>query len=248
MGKFTEGESTEITPERQAALKGLAPELFSYAYIDKLGGIAVEHPLVSEHRLFSAESINKRLELMKAQLAEALGAGNWYRAVFTYERGYRLTGLLRCIRHRGLRASPAAYWPLVAAVWADSESTGRNLATWRDLWGIGRWPKVPHRRKHVMNDEERAALAALPPLVPIYRGIGHRRAALGLSWTIDRERAEWFARRFAGVAGRRPFLVSGKIERRHMLAYLGERKESEIVVDPDKVRERVISEMAPKLR
>jgi hypothetical protein len=48
-------------------------------------------------------------------------------------------------------------------------------------------------REHLMDAEERAAL---PDVVTILRGFTHAEGARGLSWTLDRERAEWFARRF----------------------------------------------------
>ena len=60
-----------------------------------------------------------------------------------------------------------------------------------------------------MEQEERKALAALPDRLTIYRGVHIKKGTLrGLSWTLDRERAEWFANRWAK---RWPYLVEAEV-------------------------------------
>jgi hypothetical protein len=44
-------------------------------------------------------------------------------------------------------------------------------------------------------------LAQLPDVLPIYRGIGSVKGRNGLSWTLDRERAIFFAQRFVSRLG-----------------------------------------------
>ena len=63
----------------------------------------------------------------------------------------------------------------------------------------------------------------------MYRGCNpyHR---LGLSWTTDRAKAEWFAERFACVMKTRVY--SAHAPAGHILAMFQARKESEVVVNP----------------
>jgi len=50
----------------------------------------------------------------------------------------------------------------------------------------------------LMNDKERAVYDSLPDEVTVYRGVTsyNRRAKKALSWTVDKEVAQWFANRF----------------------------------------------------
>ena len=79
-----------------------------------------------------------------------------------------------------------AYWRGVAMTWSDSEGTRLPKREWRALLGAAR-----PGREHLMNEAERAELAALPDRVPVYRGWNACNEASGLSWLLDRERAAW---------------------------------------------------------
>jgi hypothetical protein len=41
----------------------------------------------------------------------------------------------------------------------------------------------------IMEKDERAALKKMPDVLTIWRGVGHRRAVRGMSWTIDQAKA-----------------------------------------------------------
>jgi hypothetical protein len=78
-----------------------------------------------------------------------------------------------------------------------------------------------------MTEQEQLELAALPKTFTVRRGIGtqHKRAIDGLSWTLSREKAEWFAVRRAGKG----YLVEGRVRREDAFALLNGRDEKEIV-------------------
>jgi len=50
-----------------------------------------------------------------------------------------------------------------------------------------------------MTDEERAQVDPLPARVTVYRGANSFNKPSGLSWTLDREVAYWFANRFVAL-------------------------------------------------
>ena len=112
---------------------------------------------------------------------------DWLNLVFGCERPYRarvLKQVLPAISDAALAAK------LVAEVWIDSENVWQNLRVWASVWCM-----LPDPRA-TMNWHEQKEFAALPERFPIFRGYGlPRGTARGLSWTIDRERAEWFSRR-----------------------------------------------------
>ena len=93
-----------------------------------------------------------------------------------------------------------------------------------------------------MMASERHQLAALPERVTVYRGVNAYSEPSGLSWTLDRERAEWFARRFP----ERPdypglvfsYVITGRVLRGRIIALFNARQESEVVVFPRYVYRR----------
>jgi hypothetical protein len=94
-----------------------------------------------------------------------------------------------------------------------------------------------------MNDAERAALAAMPDTIEIWRGCGHPAGVHGMSWTVNREKAIWFSH-YAGGPRRTgmndkhsPLVVHGFCPKAEVLAYFEARKESEIVVNPKHIKQ-----------
>lgn len=83
----------------------------------------------------------------------------------------------------------------------------------------------------LMNDEELKVFNELEDTVTIYRGVISYNAdnVKALSWTLDYDKAEWFANRFNEENGT---VYEAQIERLHILAYFDRRNESEIIVDP----------------
>ena len=52
-----------------------------------------------------------------------------------------------------------------------------------------------------------------------------------LSWTLDKEKAEWFAHRF----GEDGTVYQARIGKEHILAFFNARNESEVIIDPDRL-------------
>jgi hypothetical protein len=122
------------------------------------------------------------------------------------------------------------YRALVRKTWTWSSGIWENRAGWRDIF-------VGKRRALVSftSDDDAEKLATLPDPLIIYRGCcGHNQ--LGFSWTLDRQRAE----RFAAFTQEwtkedRRFLVSGKVRKARVLAYVTTRNEEEIIALPENV-------------
>lgn len=100
----------------------------------------------------------------------------------------------------------------------------------------------------MMSAEELLVFDALPDTVTVYRGINlpagepvNRDSFAGLSWTLEHDRAAWFARRFLGVIkhdGRRydrAYVATGMVHKSAIYALFVSREESEVVVEPEYV-------------
>jgi hypothetical protein len=123
------------------------------------------------------------------------------------------------------RVSDAEYWKQVSEVWQDSESIWQNGDEWEVLW------KSDRPEKHLaMNDDEREELAKLPDPITVYRGIPESSLDEdnGLSWTLSREKAEWFARRYSPIFGPGAAL-EGQVRKSDVHALLLGRDEQEII-------------------
>ena len=126
--------------------------------------------------------------------------------------------------------TPYVYWPLFITWWPDKESKSVWSAT------LARASSINSAQEH-MGPEDRELFTALPDPVRIYRGqLAGRRA--GISWTTERECAERFARRSAGLWGGEPTLLIGLVKKADIIAVFTERKESEVLVLPRHVRNR----------
>jgi hypothetical protein len=80
------------------------------------------------------------------------------------------------------------------------------------------------------------------PIVTVYRG-QMPGDPLGIAWTTDRTIAVRFAK---GAGGRAPMdgaVVTGTVARRNVIAFLSERGESEVIVDPGDVKVEKIVEV-----
>lgn len=71
----------------------------------------------------------------------------------------------------------------------------------------------------------------LSGIVTIYRGVGSEEYRDGISWTLDKNKAKWFATRFTqeGV------VYSATVKSENILYYITDRNEEEIIVDPKKL-------------
>jgi len=86
-------------------------------------------------------------------------------------------------------------------------------------------------RRDIMNAEELAVFEGLPLRLRIYRGCSVEETTagvFGLSWTVNRAIAEFFAWRY-NAADRGRVVVSTEITRPDVLAYFNTRREQEII-------------------
>lgn len=74
-------------------------------------------------------------------------------------------------------------------------------------------------------------ISNLSGVVTIYRGVDSEKYRDGISWTLDREKAEWFATRFTEDG----IIYSAKVKSKDILYYISDRGEEEIIVDPKKL-------------
>lgn len=85
-------------------------------------------------------------------------------------------------------------------------------------------------KEELMSEREKQIFDNLPTVVTLYRGVTSYNAdnVKALSWTLDKDVAEWFSKRFDEDGT----VYQANIHKNHVLAYFAGRNESEVIVDP----------------
>jgi hypothetical protein len=188
-----------------------------------------------------------------AAFNEAVEAKDWEQCLWLTERPFRMDFLFNLLESdydisEGVRAE------LTKAVWMDCESPHVNKELWME------WFDWLHQYQeaslhltanwtHLYTADEWAARNQLvgkkaspkdeDPTIVVYRGTCTNEGAefmerYGLSWTLDRDRAIWFAQRFAGCGERgAPMLLTAEVVAKNTIGPWQGRGEDEMVLPYD---------------
>jgi len=201
----------------------LNPELQRYLVDFPTFGKALQHPLVYEVPYWPAMNalINERYKQKLNALEIARKESNWERVIYIHERPYRWEAL-ECVS-TFLEKERLAQ--MFADVWIDSENIWQHQEVIGDLINQ---VKDTELKDCLMSEDDYLRYQLLPKTVEVYRGcLDHNQQ--GLSWTLDKEKAIWFAQRFQRE-GITPMVLSGRVNKSDILFYTDGRSESEVVV------------------
>ena len=188
-------------------------------------GKMLQHPLVQEICGIIPALVNERLEAKRLRVDELEQAGEWAQAIWFYERPWRLAYL--ALWWDTGRIDLAALRELLPSIWIDAEAPRHVMRTALALF----------RATGFVTDIEDGGAWALPKEpVTLYRGVGSQRAARGMSWTKAGGVAAFFARRYAR-AGRPGYIYETTVKPTAILGIFEGRGESEVVVNPRKLKD-----------
>jgi hypothetical protein len=141
------------------------------------------------------------------------------------QSGNRLAVMLALLKYQ----PSGVFWPVFHETWDHCDGT----------WGLRHWLAADLRRHNerrlgatYLRGDNRAWLDSLPDPVRVFRGCSRERVK-GVSWTTDREIADGFAYGHRGIRVPRPVIASGLAAKRTIYAAYVERKEAEVVLDPE---------------
>ena len=201
-------------------------DLVPFVYIDGIIPM-IHHPLIVE---FYSEMknglINKQYEYKKTAIEKSKAENDWLKFIFLHERPYRFPAMLRVINEQ--KPISEDYWKMVSSVWIDSENIFQHIKEWEKIWNT----QIPNRSS-IMNDEERNTIDNLPDVVDVWRGVNIKKGVRGMSWTINKDKAVWFSKRFKS---KKSFLIHGQMKKHDILAYFTGRNEQEIVSLPKNIK------------
>lgn len=130
------------------------------------------------------------------------------------------------------------YNDLLASIWVGTENVNQDINV-----KISEWVKFFKKADKfiMMNEDEIAVYNKFSEYerIRVYRGVGVDRNPNGMSWTVNYDKAEWFARRWGDGD---IYIIQGICFKSDILAYFNTREEEELVLDPKSVinKERII--------
>jgi len=203
----------------------LLPEL-KYYYEDGDGDRfpMLRHPLIYAVPYFEGneEMYNDQYLAKKEYVDRLYEECEYHSYIYSHERPYRLLAFNKICDFLEDRQ----YWELMSSVWSDSENIWAYQKCWEELIISGDRTE----ESYFMDEMERDFYKKLPDSFEIFRGFNGMGSEFGLSWTLNRSKAEWFARRFNSEGA---MLASTLIEKKETFAYLSGRNEDEIIIYPN---------------
>lgn len=216
------------------SIKNIARELL---YVDiletPLSPLFVSHPIfesafaptfndISINILESKESLYKAQKVIEKRIDIA---NSVFDVFWIINKPHRLMFLKFC---KSL-LSIDDFSKLLADVWISSENGNQDVYV--DIFCLTSWFKSTDK-KTLMTEHEYQIYKNLSEILTVYRGVGVDRNHNGISWTLDKNKAEWFAHRFDNK-NKKGYLRTLLINKSYVLAYFNRAKEDEIVISAD---------------
>jgi hypothetical protein len=199
----------------------LNPDLVPYLEQSSEGWMMLRHPLVYQVPFFSNGSANAYYEQKRKAVEKATGDKNYKQFVWLFERPYRVEAFIKIAD----KLSDTDYWRLLSDVWIDTENQYAYIKEWKKLLASKR-----SNRHYMMTEEEDNILRSLAQEVTIYRGCQKGINEDGLSWTLDKSKAQFFANRF----GKKGIILERTVSKNDIVAVLTGRGESEVICEVKK--------------
>lgn len=185
----------------------------------RIGFDCIKHPLFYSiyHVPQMNALVNRQFELKKQAVAKALSEKNFTKVVSLHERPWRIQAFIDVEKE----LSDKAYWETLHWLWTDSENIWQNLSEWRRLLSS-------KRSGQFMYEDDLKVFQALPDSFTVYRGYERGKNFDGVSYTLEREKAEWFSRRFCKASKAR--VRERVVKKSQVFAYTDARSEKEIII------------------
>ena len=212
----------------------LLPELQPYL-TEAMGMPMIQHPLVYSmfHNPVMNRMVNMQYLTKRHQCEQALVDHDYGQYVFLHEKPYRVWALCHC--HQLKADSRYLWWKLLGQVWADSENVWQNKSFWNQELSDPDPQKI-----FLMAVDGQQAFNQLEYPLQVFRGAQPHNKR-GLSWTTNKDKAQWFATR---LKPKNPLLLSATVTKGQAIAMFTGRGESEVVLSPKTVRKLRFTEFA----
>lgn len=203
--------------------------------IDGLSPIRVSHPFIEEgvsFNLKTGEVVNliedeAALKKEKAIRLKRMRNMSPLQIAFCVSRPYRMLYLSLAFPYLSKKDRSE----IMHEVWISVENINNNVNV-SPMETLKMLRKC--NQKYLMGQENYEVYENLPDTFVVYRGLQENAQEDGLSWTLSKDVAEWFANRFDNEGE----IIEKVIHKSEVIAYFDDRDEEEIVLDIKKVLKR----------
>lgn len=205
--------------------ESLDPELMMY-YEEGDTFKMIRHPLVYSVPYFENMNafLNKQLKQKKEAVTKSLVDKDFHHYIWLHERPYRLKAF-QDVSLKIFQKSFTEYWSILGEIWTDSENIYSNISAWKNLLDTKVKAKI-----YFMTDKEIVQFENLPKTLTVYRGSTHD----GLSYTLNKDVAKWFAKRF----DKKGKIFTRKIKKSEVFAFISRRREEEVIIHPSELKRK----------
>lgn len=162
---------------------------------------------------FSEEWLTTYVENVKKRYNSFIEEGKYLSAIFCVERPYRTQELCDLL----YKMTPEQQWEAIKEVYMDSESPSVNHNFWKICFTMESLKPFYEKSKTPLFTAFR-----------IYRGMSweeYNSKTKGISWTLSKEKALFFATRF----GRKGIVDEQFVNRSDVACFIPDRKEQEVI-------------------
>lgn len=196
------GESVELIDELKNSIKD---NLIHHKYVvDIYTGLPEQN-----------NYLNKKYKVNKENAENALKNQDYFRYIDSHELPYKLNPLIEIFNNANIDDKIKA--ELLTYTWVLVENSSVNMKYWIKLFKY-----FAEKKELLMTEQELEFFNNLPEEITIYRGAD---SIEGISWTLCKEKAEWFAKRY----NKNNKVFEKTVKKNDCLCYLNDRKEEEII-------------------
>jgi hypothetical protein len=177
---------------------------------------------------------NEALRIKKKHYEDCLFENDFETISWLIERPWRISWLHANKELVIEKVGIPMYYEILGDVFNDTENANQYIDEIHDLFNYGGNPLL------MMNEKELEEYQELPNVLKVWRGVKsgeniHECRLLGFSWTLDFEKAKWFADRGYMEENPYPLIFGLEIKKEEVLSYITRRNESEIILDYTKI-------------
>ncbi len=190
---------------------------------------------------------NEELRLKKKYYEDYLSENDFESISWLIERPWRISWLYANKEIVIEKVGIPMYYEILGDVFNDTETAHKHKDEIIELFNYGGNPLL------MMNEEELKQFNELPDVLKIWRGVESGEDVfeirlLGCSWTLDFEKALWFAKRGRGPLNEEPYplIFELEIKKEEVLSFITRRNESEIILDYTKIDIERVKFIYPK--
>ena len=181
------------------------------------------------------------IQIRHKHYKDALQKKDFGTALFTIDKAYRVQWMFE---NRNLFEDANVYYEnlRLAYTMAEFPLSGMSKGYVKELFYYKDNPKL------MMEKKENKKFKKLSNEVSIFRGIKVSMGEevdednVGFSFSLDKEKAEWFATRLL-LPNDKAYLIEAKVQKKDILSLIFDREEKEVIADPDLITDVKISEI-----